>query len=85
MEFMLTPIEAKLSDARLVGLIKDARPDFKAFAPFSALTPPSRIAVIMTARSSTLPPRPLTTVATLGMATDMSSIVRIVWFSTALR
>ena len=78
-------IKAICSLALFVGLIKEARPDLRPLAAFSAVTPPSRIAVIITAKSSTSPPSPLTTVATLGIARDMSSIVKIVWFSTAFK
>ena len=46
------------STALSVGLIKDARADFNAFAPSDALIPPSRIAVRYKARSCTLPPSP---------------------------
>ena len=85
MPFKLIPSFAAASDAALDGLIKDARPDFNAFAPCSALIPPSFIAVRKNARSSTLPPSCLIIGATLGIAFDKSSRLKTVWFSTELR
>ena len=63
----------------------DARPDFSALAPSPASIPPSFIAVIKNARSSTLPPSCLTTGAAIGIAVVRSSILVTDWFSTALR
>ena len=85
MPLILTPKSAKNADAFLLGLINDARPDFKAFAPSDALIPPSFIAVIKNARSSTSPPSCLMTGAAFGIAIVKSSIFKTVWFSTALR
>ena len=79
------PNLATFSRADFAGLISDARPDLRAFAPSAAETPPSRIAVSKTAMSSTVPPRPLMTGATLGMASERSSMLVTVWFSTAFR
>ena len=73
------------SRACLVGAIRLAKPDFRALAPSAAPTPPSRIAVKRTERSSMLPPRPLMVGATRGIADVMSSRLVTVWFSTALR
>ena len=83
--FMLMPYDSATADAALVGDIRLAKPDFRAFAPSAALTPPSRIAVSNTDKSSMLPPSPLMTGATRGIACVMSSRLVIVWFSTALR
>ena len=82
---MLIPNFCICSFAAFVGLINLAKPDLIAFAPCSAVTPPSLIAVIITARSLISPPRPLTTGATRGMAAAMSCIVKIVSFSVTLR
>ena len=82
---ILIPIAASISEVFFVGLIIEARPDFNAFAPSDALIPPSFIAVMKKARSSTSPPSCLTTGAALGIAIVKSSIERTVWFSTALR
>ena len=68
-----------------VGLIIEARPDFNAFAASDALTPPSRIAVMYNAKSSTLPPNCFTTVPALGIASTKSFRVVEVWFSTAFK
>ena len=76
---------ARKSDAFLLGLIMDARPDLSALAPSDALIPPSFIAVRKNVRSSTLPPSCLTTGAAFGIAIVRSSIEVTVWFSTALR
>ena len=85
MPLMFTPKPARKSDAFLVGLIRDARPDLSALAPSDALMPPSFIAVRKKARSSTLPPSCLTTGPAFGIAMVRSSIDVTVWFSTALR
>ena len=79
------PKDAAVADAAFVGEIKLARPDFRALAPSAALTPPSRIAVNSTARSSMLPPSPLIVGATRGIASVISSRLVMVWFSTAFR
>ena len=62
------PNFATSSLAILVGAIKLDRPDLSAFAPSAADTPPSRMAVSKTAKSCTLPPSPLITGATRGIA-----------------
>ena len=67
------------------GLIKDARPDFKALAASAAPTPPSCIAAIKNAKSFISPPSCLITGATLGIAWVMSSSATTVWFSTAFK
>ena len=79
------PNPANISFATLVGLIKDASPDFKALAPSDALIPPSLIAVKYNAKSSTLPPRPLIIGPALGIASTKSLRVVDVWFSTAFK
>ena len=68
-----------------VGLMSDARPDFRALAPSDALIPPSRIAVRKNAKSLTSPPSCWITGAAFGIAVVRSSIDVTVWFSTALR
>ena len=80
-----TPNCLATSLACFVGLIRDARPDFNAFAASAAGMPPSRIATRSVARSFTSPPRDLITGPTFGIAIDKSSSVAEVWFSTALR
>ena len=80
-----TPNPLSTALALSVGLIRDARPDLSALAPCAALTPPSFIAAIKKARSLTSPPRALTTGATLGIASVISSSATTVWFSTAFR
>ena len=80
-----TPKPLSMSLALCVGLIKDARPDFRALAPSDALIPPSFIAAMKKARSLTSPPRAFTTGATFGIAVVISSRDITVWFSTALR
>ena len=82
---MFTPSFPRNAAAFSDGLIKDARPDFKALAPSDALIPPSFIAVKKKARSSTDPPNCWTTGPALGIASVKSSIDTTVWFSTALR
>ena len=82
---ILIPRSESIPAAFLDGLIKDARPDLSAFAPSDALMPPSFIAVIKNAKSSTLPPSCLTTGPAFGIATVKSSILRTVWFSTAFK
>ena len=82
---ILIPSVAKNLLVFSAGLIKDARPDFRAFAPSEALIPPSFMAVMKKARSSMSPPSCLTTGAAFGMAIVISSIATTVWFSTALR
>ena len=79
------PNPASISLVFFAGLIIDARPDLSALAPSDALIPPSFIAVIKNARSSTDPPSCLTTGPAFGIAIVKSSIERTVWFSTALR
>ena len=79
------PSVLNLPTATSVGLIKDASADFRAFAPSEALIPPSLIAVIYKAKSSILPPNPLTTGPAFGIASTKSFRVVDVWFSTALR
>ena len=56
MPFMFTPRPAKNFEAFSDGLINEARPDLRAFAPSDALIPPSFIAVRKNAKSSTSPP-----------------------------
>ena len=68
-----------------VGLIKEASPDFNAFAPSDALIPPSLIAVMYKAKSSMLPPSCCITGPAFGIASTKSLRVVDVWFSTALR
>ena len=82
---MLIPKPLSISLATPVGLISDARPDFRALAPSDALIPPSRIAVSKKARSSTSPPSCLTTGPAFGTAIVRSAIDVIVWFSTAFK
>ena len=79
------PALFKDSLAAFVGLTIEARPDFSAFAPSAALTPPSRIAAKKTAKSSTSPPSPRITGATFGIAIVISSRDTTVWFSTAFK
>ena len=81
----LMPKPLRNSEALLVGLIRDARPDLSALAPSEALMPPSFIAVRKNARSSTSPPSCLITGAALGIAMVRSSIDVAVWFSTEFR
>ena len=82
---ILIPTVASISDAFLLGLMIDARPDFNAFAPSAALIPPSFIAVIKNAKSLTSPPRDFTIGAAIGIAVVTSSRDKTVWFSTELR
>ena len=82
---MLIPRSARNSLVFFAGLIIEARPDLSALAPSEALIPPSFIAVIKNARSSTEPPSCFTTGPAFGIAIVKSSIERTVWFSTALR
>ena len=82
---ILIPSPASISAAFLEGLIIEARPDLSALAPSDALIPPSFIAVMKNARSSTSPPSCLITGAAFGIAIVKSSIDKTVWFSTALR
>ena len=82
---MLIPRPASISLAFLDGLIIEARPDLSALAPSDALIPPSFIAVMKNAKSSTDPPSCFTTGPAFGIAIVKSSIERTVWFSTALR
>ena len=72
-------------DACFVGLIKEAIPDFRAFAPSAAEIPPSLRATIIKAKSFTSPPSALTTGPAFGIAVVKSCKEREVWFSTALR
>ena len=81
----LIPNLPKASVADLLGLIKDPKPDFNAFAPCSALTPPSCIAAKNTVKSFTLPPNPSITGATRGIAAAISCRLTTVWFSTMFR
>ena len=67
------------------GLIREAKPDFSAFAPSDALIPPSFIAVRKNAKSSTVPPSCLTTGPAFGIAIVRSSIDVTDWFSTAFK
>ena len=83
--FMLIPRPARNSLVFFAGLIIEARPDLSALAPSDALIPPSFIAVMKNARSSTDPPSCFTTGPAFGIAIVKSSIERTVWFSTALR
>ena len=81
----LTPNLPSVAVADLLGLIKDAKPDFNAFAPCSALTPPSCIAAKNTVKSFTLPPNPSITGATRGIAAAISCRLTTVWFSTMFK
>ena len=81
----LIPKLCKNCDAFCDGLIKDARPDLMALAPSDALIPPSFIAVRKNARSLTSPPSCLTTGAAFGIAIVRSSMLSVVWFSTAFK
>ena len=56
MPVIFIPRSLRNAAAFLLGLIKEARPDFSAFAPSDALIPPSFIAVRKNAKSSTSPP-----------------------------
>ena len=85
MPFMLMPISARNSLVFFAGLMMDASPDLSALAPSDALIPPSFIAVIKNARSSTDPPSCFTTGPAFGIAIVKSSIDKTVWFSTAFR
>ena len=84
-DLILIPRLARNSLVFFAGLIMEARPDLSALAPSDALIPPSFIAVIKNARSSTSPPSCFTTGPAFGIAIVKSSIERTVWFSTALR
>ena len=85
MPWTLTPRDSSISAAFPVGLIKAAKPDFKALAPSEALIPPSFIAVRKKARSSTLPPSCFTTGPAFGIAIVRSLMAVMVSFSTELR
>ena len=83
--FKLIPIAPNDSCATFVGLINDARADFKALAPSDALIPPSFIAVKYKAKSFTLPPSPCTTGPAFGIASIKSARLVEVWFSTEFK
>ena len=82
---MLMPSFCRNSEDTFVGLIREARPDFSAFAPSEALIPPSFIAVKKNARSSTSPPSCFTTGPAFGIAIVRSLIEVTVSFSTAFK
>ena len=79
------PSPLSMSFAFVLGLIKDASPDLRAFAPSDAFTPPSFIDVIKNAKSFTSPPNCWIIGATFGIAVVMSSRDNTVWFSTEFK
>ena len=82
---MSIPKSLSIPLALLVGLIRDARPDFNAFAPSDALIPPSFMAAMKNAKSFTSPPSCFTTGAAFGIAVVISSKDTTVWFSTEFK